>query len=138
MRTCTKSGCITAHLNDNGYCDTHQQYYQSQVSERHKRYNKDRPSRHSFYFTNTWKRLRDQYIREYPLCCHCDALGITKLATLVDHIVELQDDYSKRDDYLNLQSLCHACHNVKTGKAQQERKKNELVKGIGRDINQGW
>ncbi|MCH7421472.1 HNH endonuclease [Shewanella sp. MM_2022_3] len=138
MKVCNKAGCIQAHSNDNGYCNSHQKYYQEQVATRNKRYNDNRPPRHSFYFTNTWKRLRDQWIRENPLCCRCEALGIVKLATIVDHIIEIQDNPDLKDDYLNLQSLCHACHNTKTGEAARERKKKESLKGIGRDINQGW
>lgn len=138
MRHCTKSGCITPHNNDNGYCNEHQEYYQAQVKERNKRYNDNRPARHQFYFTNTWKRMRKQYISEHPLCCRCEELGLVVLATLVDHIVEIEDNPELKDDYSNLQSMCHACHNVKTGEAARERKKNAVLKGIGRDINSGW
>lgn len=129
---------MNVHNSLNGYCAEHQEYYQEQKAERNKRYNEGRPARHQYYFTNTWKRLRDQYIKANPLCCRCEQRGLVVLAELVDHIIEIEDDESLKTDYLNLQSLCWRCHNTKTSEALRARNKNKLLKGIGRDINKGW
>lgn len=138
MRQCNKVGCMNVHNSMNGYCADHQEYYQEQKAKRNKQYNEGRPARHQYYFTNTWRRLRDQYIKEHPLCCRCEQRGQVVLAELVDHIIEIEDNPDLKDSYSNLQSLCFRCHNVKTGETARERKKQKMIKGIGRDINKGW
>lgn len=75
-----------------------------------------------FYWSKGWRKLREYYIRRNPLCLHCKQKGIYSPAVIVDHIVEIDDDYSRRLDKTNLQSLCLACHNTKTAKEAKNRK----------------
>lgn len=49
-----------------------------------------------------------------PLCEECQRRGITTLAQVVDHIVPINRGGAKLD-MANLQSLCHPCHNRKSG-----------------------
>lgn len=56
-------------------------------------------------------RIRLEQLRRYPRCATCGAP-----ATEVDHIRQRADGGS--DDFTNLQSLCHICHNKKTKSAQ--------------------
>lgn len=56
--------------------------------------------------------LRAKHFKANPLCVHCHAKGIIKLATELDHIKPLQDGGTY--DSLNLQGLCSECHKVKT------------------------
>jgi 5-methylcytosine-specific restriction endonuclease McrA len=48
---------------------------------------------------------------------------------VVDHIIELRDDFSKRLDVNNLQTLCYSCHNKKTKieKAKREKRKSQKL-----------
>jgi hypothetical protein len=48
----------------------------------------------------------------HPLCVHCLRRGVVKAAEEVDHVVALVNGGPDTDD--NLQSLCVACHQVKT------------------------
>ncbi|PFK07818.1 HNH endonuclease, partial [Bacillus cereus] len=40
---------------------------------------------------------------------------------VVDHIIPIRVDWSKRLEPMNLQTLCHACHNKNT--KEDEKKK---------------
>ena len=74
-----------------------------------------------FYRSTQWRKLSHRWLMMHPLCVNCEAHGIYRKGDLVDHIIELRDDWSKRLDTDNLQTLCYACHNRKTRKEKQKR-----------------
>lgn len=63
-----------------------------------------------------WKRLRNEKLKECPVCEECAKNGISTLASEVHHIkpVESVAGVAAMErlmfDWMNLQSLCHACH----------------------------
>ena len=61
------------------------------------------------------------YRRDHGLCVQCRSNGIIKIGDVVDHIIPIRVDWSKRLEPINLQTLCHACHNKKT---KEDEKKN--------------
>lgn len=63
----------------------------------------------------TWRRARDHHLREHPLCAVCESRGRTTAAVLVDHIVPIAVDPSRRLDPTNFRSCCTACHAAITG-----------------------
>lgn len=74
-----------------------------------------RHQKRDIYRTERWKRLRQGYIMEHPLCELCEARGITTLAEDVHH----KDSFAKYEgserlwkayDANNLAALCKACH----------------------------
>ena len=62
-----------------------------------------------FYRTPLWQRLSARYRKAHPLCRRCG-----RKAELVDHVIEIRKAPERKLDWLNLQSLCSACHNEKT------------------------
>lgn len=58
------------------------------------------------------QRIRREHFQASPLCVHCQAKGITRLATELDHILPLHK--GGRDDDTNRQGLCVDCHQAKT------------------------
>jgi 5-methylcytosine-specific restriction protein A len=61
-----------------------------------------------------WRRLRDAFLQSNPICMdpsHARA-GQVVAATDVDHITPKAQ--GGRDEWSNLQALCHACHSRKT------------------------
>lgn len=83
-----------------------------------------------FYHTAAWRKTRSTFIRTFPLCALCEENGITTIATVVDHIQQINPrnafdtmngKYGHPLDWENLQSLCEKCHNTKSAK---ERWKN--------------
>lgn len=61
-----------------------------------------------------WPRRRKVVLTNEPMCRSCAALGYRTLAATVDHIVPRARGGSH--DLSNLQPLCHACHDSKTGR----------------------
>ena len=66
------------------------------------------------YATNsaTWRAIRAGQLAIEPLCRICNAKGITRAASVVDHI----DGDATNDESMNHQSLCGPCHSRKTAK----------------------
>jgi 5-methylcytosine-specific restriction enzyme A len=61
-----------------------------------------------------WRRLRDAYIAENPLCEDCKDEGRTTAAEMVDHKETIKDAPWRRLDWSNLRSLCGLHHRRKT------------------------
>lgn len=63
-----------------------------------------------------WKKLRIEKLKSNPVCEECAVHGISTLATEVHHVrpVESVAGVAAMErlmfDWMNLQSLCHACH----------------------------
>lgn len=57
-----------------------------------------------------WQKARLEFLREHPLCCMCEAQGIVKVATVVDHRVPHRGDQRLFWDRGNWQSLCATHH----------------------------
>lgn len=61
-------------------------------------------------------RIRRDHFRLFPLCVMCEAKGRVTLATILDHIVALENggpDFDV-DEGKNRQGLCEECSKVKT------------------------
>lgn len=58
------------------------------------------------------QRLRQQLFQREPLCRLCVAAGRTSIATIRDHVVNLQEGGA--DDESNEQPICDDCHREKT------------------------
>ena len=70
-----------------------------------------------FYESTAWRKLRTMFIRTNPVCIECGRAG-----AVVDHIVRVNDDPDKSLEWANLQTMCHRCHNAKSGREAHNRK----------------
>ncbi|MDM1274034.1 MULTISPECIES: HNH endonuclease signature motif containing protein [Acinetobacter] len=104
-RPCLSSGCKDFASNK-GYCDKHQ----SRVKQR----DRDRGTAHQRGYDAEWKKHRDQFLLEHPLCVECRRKGYVMPATVVDHIVPHKGDKELFWDKKNWQPLCETHHNIKT------------------------
>lgn len=75
-----------------------------------------------FYHTPSWRKLRAMKIENNPTCEDCDKEGVARLADVVDHIIEIKDNWDLRLDYDNLKSRCHKHHNAKTAQRRHDRR----------------
>lgn len=57
-----------------------------------------------------WQQARAAYLREHPLCCFCQRLGLVVAATVVDHVTPHEGDHSLFWNRSNWQALCASCH----------------------------
>ncbi len=74
-----------------------------------------------FYQSTAWRKLRSVKLQQQPLCEECLQQGATTPAQMVDHIRPINKGGAALD-LKNLQSLCHACHNRKSGRERHPRK----------------
>jgi 5-methylcytosine-specific restriction endonuclease McrA len=80
--------------------------------------NNRHPSDAAFLLTRMWRdKLRPLQLMKEPLCRHCALLGLTVMATEVDHRRPPNGDFVLQRSGENFQSLCKPCHSRKT-KAQ--------------------
>lgn len=108
LRECKAHGCKA--LTREGYCPDHKHVQQEET----KHYNKHSRNKTitSFYKSTDWKRTRELVLlRDNRLCQRCLREHRFTPADMVHHIVEVKQDWSKRLDLSNLESLCNACHN---------------------------
>jgi 5-methylcytosine-specific restriction protein A len=65
------------------------------------------------YKTYKWRKLRNTFIAQHPLCVACELDGVVKPAYVVDHVQPISKGGAPFD-YNNLQSLCEMHHNRKS------------------------
>ena len=121
QRICKYPGCNKViPYGGSAYCEAHKEAYFNNKAKLSKSYDVVRPERHKFYHTARWRRTREAYIKNNPLCVMCLAEVRLTQGVIVDHIVEIQDggDLTSPD---NLQTLCRYHHNLKTSQEKKER-----------------
>lgn len=64
-----------------------------------------------------------------PLCAECDRQALVTPGEVVDHVKELKDGGDPWD-VENLETLCRACHQKKTGEEVKKRRKSKGFKSI--------
>ena len=105
-RPCSYPGC--PKLTYGRFCEEH-------TKEETKRYERNQrdPAMKKRY-NRTWKRIRDRYINEHPLCERCQKEGKLTPAEEVHHVVPLSRGGTHTAD--NLMALCTSCHSTITAK----------------------
>ena len=121
-KQCNHAGCKILIEYDQKYCNKHQ-YLEKKSSD----YDTYAKRKHTggkyfyFYKSKSWANASRLYRLNNPCCEACLKDGIVKKADVVDHIIEIKDDWSKRLDESNFQSLCHRHHNQKTWREKRKR-----------------
>lgn len=82
-----------------------------------------------FYNSKDWRMTSKSRLMDNPLCEVCREAGRLKEASLTDHLIPIEQGGDRFDDR-NLMSMCHRCHNRKSGK---ERHAGALIQSDGRD-----
>ena len=122
LKQCNHAGCNALIPYDQRYCSKHQReinkyrYHKRQYASNESKYQQ-------FYKSTAWRKLSRHWLEKNPICVKCYKQGIIRPAQIVDHITEIKDDWSKRLDASNLQSLCRVCHNHKTAIERRKRAK---------------
>lgn len=113
-KICNQINCHTLISMSERYCDEHKRDKVKETNVNYDRYKRNKE--HSkFYNSSEWRELRRVVLeRTGGLCVKCIEFDIVTKANVVDHIISVEKDYTKRLDITNLQPLCHSCHNKKT------------------------
>ena len=99
-RPCSFPGC--PNLCDGQYCEKHSKTARQQYDK----YERD-PETNKKY-GRAWKRIRDRYASEHPLCEICLKEGRYTPVEEVHHILPISQGGTHARD--NLMSLCQSCH----------------------------
>jgi 5-methylcytosine-specific restriction protein A len=105
------------NLTQGVYCEQHTQVKEESKVVNNKQYDKYQrdPKSTAFYNSKAWRQLRQLvFTKQLGLCQECLKDKQLVKGNVVDHIIEIKDDWSKRLDEDNLQVLCHGCHQKKT------------------------
>ena len=79
-----------------------------------------------FYLSVRWRRFRDWFISNHPMCMQCEREGRGDvLAQMVDHIVEIKDGGALTTEE-NAMSLCWKCHAIKHSNDRMTRKNRHV------------
>ena len=99
-RPCSFPGC--PKLTSGRFCDDHAKV----EAKRYEQYDRDPETRRRY--GRVWKRIRDAYVKQHPLCELCQQDGRFVATEEVHHKVPLAEGGTH--DRNNLISLCKACH----------------------------
>ena len=99
-RPCSFPGC--PNLTDGRYCKEHEK----QENKRYEKYDRDPAVRRRY--GRAWKRIRDSYISQHPLCEECEKNGKLIRAEEVHHKKPLSEGGTHARE--NLIALCKECH----------------------------
>lgn len=100
-RPCSYLNC--PNLTDGQYCEQH-------TAVARKSYNKyERSTDINKKYGRAWKRIRDKYVSQHPLCELCLQHGRVVPTDEVHHKVPISKGGTHAKE--NLMSLCRSCHN---------------------------
>jgi len=97
---CSYPGC--PNLTHERYCEEHKQ----KANAQYEKYDRDPAVRRRY--GRAWKRIRDKYVLEHPLCEQCQEKGLLVPTEEVHHKVPLSEGGTHARS--NLIALCKSCH----------------------------
>jgi len=106
-RPCRQPGCVT--LTNEGYCAAHRRAM-------YKRIDRNRGNASQRGYDARWRKAREVWLHEHPLCVECQSTGKLTPATDVDHIIPHRGDPVLFWDRTNWQSLCDVHSNAKSAR----------------------
>lgn len=101
LTPCRYRGC--PNLCEGSYCDEHK----TLARREYNRYRRD-PQTNKRYGAS-WRKIRSMYVKAHPFCEKCAEDGRLVPVEEVHHILPLVEGGT--NEFINLMSLCHACHN---------------------------
>lgn len=99
-RPCSYPGC--PELTEERFCNKHQK----EEAQRYEKYSRDPATRRRY--GRAWKRIRDSFVQQHPLCEMCKAEGKLTPTQEVHHKIPLSKGGTH--DRNNLIALCKSCH----------------------------
>ena len=101
-RACRRPGCGEVTTDSSGFCDAHRKQAAREDP---------RPAAHARGYDKRWERLRNWYIAQHSLCeGECKKNNVVTAATVVHHVVSVEEDPGRRLSVENLRALCSDCH----------------------------
>lgn len=93
-----------------------------------------RQLRQKAYQNTAWRKMRETYLKEHPLCEDCLAKGKVTAATDVHHIKSPfkrgEVNWNLLLDYNNIMSLCKECHGNRHAAEQGHISPEEVLRQL--------
>lgn len=93
-----------------------------------------RKLRQTAYQNKHWRKLRDTYLKEHPVCEECLKKGRVTPAQDVHHIKSPfkggEINYNLLLDYHNLESLCKDCHGLLHSQMQGHKPAEKIIEEL--------
>ena len=122
-RPCSWPGC--PNLTEGRFCEEHQK----EENRRYEKYGRDPAVRRRY--GRAWKRIRDKYASEHPLCEQCLKEGRYVKTEEIHHKLPLSQGGTHERS--NLIALCRSCH----GPAMRRSMRRMETAGITGEISAG-
>lgn len=100
-KPCRKPGCRKLTSEPGGFCAEHLALVEQAQIQRRRAFDQRRRGAASRGYGQRWRELREQKLRQDPLCAHCG-----RAAQMVHH----RDENPRNNSLENLASLCRDCH----------------------------
>ena len=94
----------------------HRPVFHKTEQVKRKEHDEKRGTAHQRGYGHKWRKARELFIKEHPLCVQCEAEDIIEPATVVDHITPHKGDLRLFWRRSNWQALCKRHHDIKTMK----------------------
>lgn len=99
-----------------------------------------REIRKKAYSSTEWRKIRNTYIKQHPLCEECLSKGRITPAQDVHHIKSPfktgEINWNLLLDYDNLQALCKQCHAEHHNKEQGYKPISDIINDLDRLLNE--
>ncbi|MGX7950473.1 HNH endonuclease [Oleidesulfovibrio alaskensis] len=116
MKPCRHPGCTVLTQDRSGYCPAHKELAEQRRQRRLAVQDERRGSAARRGYGHKWRKAREGFLRNNPLCADCLKEGKAVAATVVDHITPHKGDKALFWDRNNWQPLCKRCHDLKTAR----------------------
>ena len=123
LKRCNAIACRALIPFDVSHCDKHIGVSKRETNRAYDDMRmREEPHIRAFYADTRWRKLSEQAKRRDDYMCQkCLSKGIYTIGNVADHIIEVKDDWDRRWDISNLQTLCVKCHNRKTREEKAKR-----------------
>ena len=123
LKRCNAIACRALIPFDVSHCDKHIGVSKRETNRAYDDMRmREEPHIRAFYADTRWRKLSEQAKRRDDyMCQECLSKGIYTIGNVADHIIEVKDDWDRRWDINNLQTLCVKCHNKKTREEKAKR-----------------
>lgn len=106
-RPCAAPGC--PKLTDGIYCEDHAAQAEQERLQQQRQYNRTKRDPELVKkYDGRYKKLRNLYIQQHPLCEACLKRGLLTPAEEVHHIVPVK--WGGKHSFENFMALCQSCH----------------------------
>lgn len=113
LRPCARPGCPRLVRPPDRYCREHVAWAKQRAAAAQRHYDEHErdPRIVEFYHSPAWQALRLRAMeRDAYLCQRCLRERRITRADTVHHIVPVEQDWSRRLDLSNVESVCRDCH----------------------------